>query len=79
MNFKYPFMFVYQPKGDAFTHIKYFSNINEAIELFYTTKKFFEAFNKPVRLDLYDNRPKAIKAATGDYRMHFDNTQEDQQ
>ena len=71
------FMLVYQPKGDPFTHIVNYGNYEEALDMFYTIKKFHAAFKKPVRIDLYDNRPKAIKAVTGDYKMHFDNTREE--
>lgn len=71
------FMLVYQPKGDPFTHIAYYDNYTDALNMFYITKKFHAEFKYPVRIDLYDNRPKAIKAVTGNYKMHFDNTREE--
>lgn len=70
------FMLVYQPKGDHFTHIAHYDNYADALNMFYITKKFHAEFKKPVRIELYDNRPKSTKAVAGDYTMHFDNREE---
>lgn len=71
------YMLVYQPKGDPFTHIAYYDNYGDALNMFYITKKFHAEFKKPVRIDLYDHRMKSTKAATRNYSMHFDNTREE--
>lgn len=67
------FAVVYQPKGDSFTHFIYFEHINDAIDMFYSIKKFFTLQNKGVYITILDNRPKQISDMTGSYKMTFDN------
>lgn len=73
------FMLVYQPKGDPFTHIVYCEHYEEALDMFYTIKKFHAAFKKPVRIDLTDHRYilNAKAANASKYKLHFDNTREE--
>lgn len=43
---------LYQPKGDAFTHIRNFDEYEDALELFNAVRVFHREYEIPVRIEL---------------------------
>lgn len=68
----------YQPKGDAFTHIRDFDNYDDALEFFNAVKVLHRENEIPVRIEL-TRFPDAPNTIGGSEKILFlDNTKDDE-